>query len=86
MPIYTEDQLITGNDAAVLATGTNTAELRPPAASSPPRPPLLSCILVRVSIFCIIGDLLWLFVVVVGCSILSSQLNKVAVHFLQQVK
>jgi len=35
MPIHTEDQLITGNDAAVFATGTKTAVLPPPAASPP---------------------------------------------------
>lgn len=53
MPIHTEDQLITGNDAAVFATGTNTAVPPPPAYSSPPRLPLLYCSLARVSIFCV---------------------------------
>lgn len=72
MPIHTEDQLITGNDAAVFATGTYTAVIPPPAAYSPPRLPFLSCSLVRVSIFCVTGELLWLFVVLLGCSISQS--------------
>lgn len=67
MPIHIEDQLITGNDAAVFATGTNTAELRPPCFIS-----TLSAFAFLQSsedvYFCVIGELLWLFVLVVGIS------------------
>lgn len=65
MPVHTEDQLITGNDA----TGTNTAELCPPDASSAPHLPFAFLWSSEGVYSCVIEELLWIFVVIVGCSI-----------------
>lgn len=77
MPIHTEDQLIAGNDAAVFATGTKTAVLSPPAASSPPQTTFAF-----LYFLCVIGELLWLFLLSDWDVVfLSPHLNKAAVVF-----
>jgi len=60
MPIHTEDQLITGNDATVFATGTKTAVLPPPAAS-PPQTTFAFLYSSKGIFLCVLGELLWLF-------------------------